>query len=73
MRDGCRHDLSHISGLAGEKLELGDLPLDLECLVPELLGVKELLLVQDMPGGHVQAKAEAEEDQVLHSLSVCLS
>jgi len=39
------HNLSYISCLAGEKLELSDLSLDLESLVPELLGVKELLLV----------------------------
>ena len=69
--DGGGHYLSDISCLAGEKLELGDLSLDLKGLVSELLGVDELLLVQDVPcGGHGQAEAETKEDQGLHCVSV---
>ena len=52
MRDGGGHNINYVVCLTGEKIELGDFPLYLECLVPELLGVKELLLVQDVPGGH---------------------
>ena len=64
-------NLRHVSCLAGEEPELGDLSLDLKCLVPELLGVYELLLVQDVPGGgRGQAEAEAKDDQVLHCVSV---
>ena len=64
-------NFSHVSCLAGEKLELGHLSLDLECLVPERLGVNELLLVQDVSGGgHGEAEAAAKDDQVLHCVSV---
>ena len=68
---GGGENLWHVSCLAGEKLKLGDLSLDLKCLVPELLGVNELLLVQEVPGGgRGQAEAEAKDDQILHCVSV---
>ena len=67
------HNLNYISFLASEKLKLGHLCLDFKGVVPELLGVDELILVQDVSGGGCgQRNSEAEDDQVPHFSSVCV-